>query len=457
METEELIIPIDAELQRFQEYLSYNDRVIFSARFGDGKTFFLDNFFENHKDKYYCITVYPVNYQVEENKDIFELIKKDILIQLFANDSIVDDGITIDDSLFTQYYLLNNGGDIILDLLSCIPQIETPVKIVQKAIEHLMKFTENRQDIQESTQDKIQKYLQTFSQAKGICEFDSYSELITKCITHIKEKEHKEVILIVEDLDRIDPAHIFRILNILTAHIDRYYTLPDETDCNQLNNKFNFDKILTVCHYENIEKIFHHLYGEGTDFDGYIQKFTTSNVFKYSLENLLSNYLFSQIKDADIIANRPYFEQILKTVLQKNKKPNLRKIIHSFNCRFSEITAPNFKGTKLSTENPFIKLIIIALRFECDFDQLIDSILSKSLETNPFCFFIHTNWHLLADKGGKICFQNGGTIEFRIEPNSPETYSVLVCNKPGELALPRQELRGKAVALKDKCMEYINH
>ena len=68
-------IPIDKSIVSFKEYIDYNDRCMLSAEFGDGKTYFLNKFKESYSNEYEFITLYPVNYQVEDNKDIFELIK----------------------------------------------------------------------------------------------------------------------------------------------------------------------------------------------------------------------------------------------------------------------------------------------------------------------------------------------------------------------------------------------
>lgn len=40
-------IPVDDAMQRFEDHLLSHDRVVFSAKFGDGKTFFLNKFKEN--------------------------------------------------------------------------------------------------------------------------------------------------------------------------------------------------------------------------------------------------------------------------------------------------------------------------------------------------------------------------------------------------------------------------
>lgn len=85
------LIPIDKELADFKKHLERNERTIFSAKFGDGKTYFLNEFkkkYSDEKEKYYFITLYPVNYSVAENQDIFEYIKRDILYQLAKDEKL---------------------------------------------------------------------------------------------------------------------------------------------------------------------------------------------------------------------------------------------------------------------------------------------------------------------------------------------------------------------------------
>lgn len=43
------IIPVDDAIERFQNHLLSHDRVILSAKFGDGKSFFLNNLKRNVK------------------------------------------------------------------------------------------------------------------------------------------------------------------------------------------------------------------------------------------------------------------------------------------------------------------------------------------------------------------------------------------------------------------------
>lgn len=73
-------------------------------------------------------------------------------------------------------------------------------------------------------------------------------------------------------MDRIDPEHIFRILNVFSAHFNIR---------NEDSNKFGFDKVIFVCDIENIRNIFFAKYGSNTDFNGYINKFFSSHIYHF--------------------------------------------------------------------------------------------------------------------------------------------------------------------------------
>ncbi len=59
------------------------------------------------------------------------------------------------------------------------------------------------------------------------------------CHWHLKSNG-KEVVRILDDLDRIDTEHIFRLLNVFVAQVD--VVGKGEND-----NKFGFDKVIFVC------------------------------------------------------------------------------------------------------------------------------------------------------------------------------------------------------------------
>src|SRR5690606_38625896 len=107
-------------------------------------------------------------------------------------------------------------------------------------------------------------------------EEDFYSQLILQLVNQLKASQSdtddcKETVLIIDDLDRVDPDHIFRILNVLSAQIDKVGT----------NNKFGFDKIILVFDQCNVRNIFKNRYGANVDYVGYIDKFYSHVIFEF--------------------------------------------------------------------------------------------------------------------------------------------------------------------------------
>ena len=79
-----LNIDVSEKVKDFVQYLDSTDRIILSARFGDGKTHLLNALRndETANKEYEFFTIYPVNYSVAPNEDVFEYIKRDIIVQL---------------------------------------------------------------------------------------------------------------------------------------------------------------------------------------------------------------------------------------------------------------------------------------------------------------------------------------------------------------------------------------
>lgn len=73
-------IDISDILSKFEEHLKRNKRIIFSARYRDGKTYFLNKFIEQQKNNIFFVVLRPINYSVSPNEDVFDYIKRDILI-----------------------------------------------------------------------------------------------------------------------------------------------------------------------------------------------------------------------------------------------------------------------------------------------------------------------------------------------------------------------------------------
>ncbi|WP_439474491.1 P-loop NTPase fold protein [Algoriphagus formosus] len=277
MEKPDFKIKTDRGSSNFGNHLNQEDnhRIIFSAPFGTGKTTFLKDYFERHKSEYQVFHLFPINYSVASNEDIFELIKYDILFN-FLSLGIEFEKVTIPKSISFSFFLQNNPENIIMPFVRQIPLIGKQVAEIAKEIIQLYKKFELEHNGNQSDQEKtIIKFLEEINQSKGsVKEEDFYTQLICELSSQIKAKNNdKKTILIIDDLDRIDPDHIFRILNVFSAHFDH--------DSNE--NKFDFDKIILVCDIHNIRKIYSNRYGQDVDFSGYIDKFYSKETFHFDL------------------------------------------------------------------------------------------------------------------------------------------------------------------------------
>ena len=247
-------IDISDKITDFTQYLQTTDRIILSAKFGDGKTFLLNELRSNLKEEYEFFTIYPINYSVAKNEDVFEYIKRDIIIQLQERGFL--DNIDME-ALFDSIFCFEDLVSVVSFLLSFVPMGEFYNRIFNKFCEKKKLYKEKKH-----TSDK---YLAEFANTKGsIYEEDGYTKLIRNAIEWISydhatngaDWKRKKPVLIIEDLDRLDPKHLFRILNVISAHIDN-----PSSPC-KVGNKFGFHNIVLVMDYDTTKYIFQHFYGE---------------------------------------------------------------------------------------------------------------------------------------------------------------------------------------------------
>lgn len=285
---EDIFAPLDEEITSFMRYFGENNRCILSAPFGEGKSYFLNEFIKSQVDEYDFITIYPTNYQICDNRDILEYIKRDILFGLIALDDTIIDGFDTTKLGIIKKAMLESKESV----AECIPDINASVCGTGftfspgKVVNTLLKIWKSCESLSDAHGNPYKEYLLSFNDEKGgIYELDAVTNLICSLVQARKESGRK-MVLVVEDLDRIDPGHIFRILNVLSAHM----TFTNGYD-DGVKNKFNFDKILLLCDFDNIEKIYHHMYGEKTDFKGYISKFSAVRPFEYSIRDKIAKHI----------------------------------------------------------------------------------------------------------------------------------------------------------------------
>lgn len=349
-------IPIEKELSAFKSHLEINERTIFSAKFGDGKTYFLNKFKKEFSNKYEFITIYPVNYQIADNKEIFEYIKRDILIQMVAK-QMIEPTYEIPDSLIFQFFIMQNSNSFLGNLLQILPNLGVPEQTASLFLigyntlnwhqKMTKKYKEYKDAIESQNENRIiETFIEYFSKGKGSpYEIDLITQIIIDNIQWFSKNNNKKVVLIIEDLDRIDPAHLFRILNIFSAHIDRVYQYKNNNTQDEhevttypelLPNKFGFNNIITVFDYNKTKSIFYHFYGHEANYDGYINKFTSHQPFYYSIDEIAREYLYKIISE--------------KCCIEKN---SLKRISDTINKTIDSLSVRDIKNI-INGVDPYI-------------------------------------------------------------------------------------------------------
>ena len=328
-------IPVDLVFKDFANHLENipnNLRIFFSGKFGSGKSYFLEEFFDENKKKYEVIKLYPVNYSTASNQDIFELIKFDILFHLMKNHSnCIAYNPQLSDFVKFQWYLkdkLSIGNiDNSLSLMSSVSALSennttisiilpTLISIYKEAKKGYKEFVDKFENDDDSIASDFM--MQILGHQAEYRDEDPITKIIIEALKVIKTKRSpdKETILLIDDMDRLDPDHLFRILNVFGNHFS-------SSSGNKLNyaneNKFGFSKVILVGDVRNIESVFHHRFGEKADFEGYFSKYYSKSIYHFDAKKILleqdSYYNSNKIKDDSLLTNinfpiyRSYFEE----------------------------------------------------------------------------------------------------------------------------------------------------
>ena len=310
---------------------------------------------EAMQDKYEFFTIYPVNYSVAKNEDVFEYIKRDIIVQLHERKLLENIDLN---ALFGSVFTFDDLTSVVSFLLSFVPMGKFYNKVYNKFLEIKKKYDEKKH-----TADK---YLSQFANTAGcIYEEDGYTKLIRMAIEWISqdhslnggEWKAKKPVLIIEDLDRLDPKHLFRILNVVSAHID------DSNRPDIVGNKFGFNNIVLVMDYDVTKHIFHHFYGAQACYEGYMSKFLSREPFRYSIKSIMIRDFEAQLGEKLGIHELLPHLQNFREKLAGSSLRDLYKLTQFDTDSYFKVSKYCYSKGSMPTSLPLFHLIIYMM--EC--------------------------------------------------------------------------------------------
>jgi len=363
-------VNISGKLNDFAQYLETTDRIILSAKFGDGKTYLLNELRKDEamQNKYEFFTIYPVNYSVAKNEDVFEYIKRDIIVQLHERKLLENIDLN---ALLGSVFTFDDLTSVVSFLLSFVPMGKFYNKVYNRFLEIKKEYDEKKH-----TADK---YLSQFANTAGcIYEEDGYTKLIRMAIEWIsqdhslngEERKAKKPVLIIEDLDRLDPKHLFRILNVMSAHID------DSKQPDIVGNKFEFNNIVLVMDYDVTKHIFHHFYGEQACYEGYMSKFLSREPFRYSITSIMIQTFETQLGEKLGIQTLWKFFSRFRERLAESSLRDLHKLTQFETKFYIKQEEYIYSGGSMSTSLPLFHLIIYMMESGMSTKAIQDDLLS---------------------------------------------------------------------------------
>lgn len=212
------------------------------------------------------IHIYPVNYTLHSNTDIYEILKYDIVLELISLGCFNSEDLgkllnyayaltqTLDEAIKKVINLFSKTGKKLIELQ----------EIFKTSIDEFSKTKKDLNDPLLSVAD----FGEEIEKLKGY----EYEDFITSIIKEKLAIIKKKVVLIVDDLDTIDPEHLFRLISIFRAHIDHHTN----------ENKFGFDKIIFVADVNNLKTMYAHRFGSSDSFNGYISKLSSKDIFYFN-------------------------------------------------------------------------------------------------------------------------------------------------------------------------------
>ena len=316
MNQKPILITTKYEAERFETFLALpnNHRILFSGKYGSGKTYFLHKFFTTQKkDEYETFHLFPTNYAIAKNEDVVKLLHFDILYELLVKGYLAPSEKMFSTEETLSGFVQNNFPKIIKDIVSHCGKIGKKLSdVFDTYTQWAAKYEAFDKGINQNAEDKARE---AFYNLMNEVEYNATTELIEMVNSTID----KQKVLIVDDLDRIDPEHIFRLLNLFSAQTSNYFSAHWPTG--QDENRYGFDKIIFVCDIDNIRNIFRAKYGDGVDFTGYIDKFYSIEPYFFNINDMVAqeaHRFVDSVKTEWQELNRGHFSSLVRMLLFHN-------------------------------------------------------------------------------------------------------------------------------------------
>lgn len=345
-------IDITPQLESFAHQLEQEDRVIFSAGFGDGKTYFLNRFQEEYKDKYIFFTVYPVNYVISENGHILEYIKRDILVQLANDNGYYLDKVKLGKVLESISNVISLEG--LASFATGMPFLSVLSSLVKGKVGEF-------KDYLNEPHLSTDKFVDSLNYRGSVYENDAYTVFIARSLDALRKLESKKMVLVIEDLDRLEPGKIFNVLNVFGSHLDRpFFNKTGES----IKNKFGFDKIITVMDYSKVEKCFEYMYGNDQNFQGFLSKFMISKPYNYSITDLARKVVADKLYPLYDLDSDPGIVYSTLLILLKGRSIRELERIYNYDPK-SDIkdTSRSIGSYVISKDSPLLLRELYLLKF----------------------------------------------------------------------------------------------
>ncbi len=164
----EKLMPFEKVSNAFKQHLENNGniKILFSGSFGTGKTTFLREYFSGNIC-YEVFHLFPVNYSVATNDDIFRYLKAELLFLL------LEKGIEFDQLFFKKTetapaFLKENALNILLPFTRLIPQVGKNLHGILKELMILKKEFESYNDeLQIDDERKAKEFIKELYEQEG--------------------------------------------------------------------------------------------------------------------------------------------------------------------------------------------------------------------------------------------------------------------------------------------------